>query len=204
MEKHVTGVRKAKTMGRPRAFDSDQALDRAVEVFWRKGYDGASLSELTKAMGINRPSLYAAYGDKQALFSKVLDRYARGPAGYLQLALKQRTAREVAERFLEGAIDMLTSRRTPGGCLWVQSALSDGRCGGAARKQVISLRSSGEAALVARFKRAKVEGELSESDPAVLASYLITLVNGMAVQAAGGASRAQLRKIMHTALQPWD
>ena len=194
-----------KRIGRPRAFDSDQALNRALDVFWRKGYDGASLSELTKAMGISRPSLYAAYGDKEELFHKVLDRYAQGPAGYMREALAQKTAREVAARFLEGAIEMLTSRRNPGGCLWIQSALSEGRCGGAARKQVISLRSHGEAALVARFKQAQIEGDLPQSaDPTALASYLATVVSGLAVQAAAGVSRTQLRKIMHTALQPWN
>jgi AcrR family transcriptional regulator len=72
----------SKPAGRPRSFDTGNALDRAVDVFWRKGYEGASLSDLTRAMGINRPSLYAAFGDKEQLFRKVLDRYDEGPASY--------------------------------------------------------------------------------------------------------------------------
>src|SRR6185312_6508146 len=94
--------------GRPRAFDAERALDRALNVFWRKGYEGASLPELTKAMGINRPSLYAAFGNKEALFKKALDRYASGPAGYVGRALAAPTARGVFEALLEGAIGMMS------------------------------------------------------------------------------------------------
>src|SRR5437588_3756269 len=103
--------------GRPRCFDESCALDSALQVFWRKGYEGASLPELTRAMGINRPSLYAAFGNKEALFRQVLDRYAAGPAAYVREALNEPTARAVAERVLGGAIDLLTGPRGPRGCL---------------------------------------------------------------------------------------
>jgi len=116
-------------MGRPRSFDIDRALDRALVVFWRKGYEGASLSDLTKAVGVNRPSLYAAFGDKEALFRKALDRYLKGPAAYTQEALREPTARAVVERLLLGAADLNAARRNPGGCLMVQGALA---CGEAA------------------------------------------------------------------------
>src|ERR1700686_5925300 len=86
--------------GRPRSFDLDQALDAAMQVFWRNGYEGASLSALTQAMGINRPSLYAAFGDKETLFRKALDRYDEGPAAYVRDALKQPTARAVTQHLL--------------------------------------------------------------------------------------------------------
>src|SRR5437867_3206401 len=103
--------------GRPRGFAVDKALDRALRVFWQHGYEGTSLSDLTKAMGINRPSLYAAFGDKEALFRKVLDRYADGPAAYAREALNEPTARAVVERLLRGAADLQTNRRNPRGCL---------------------------------------------------------------------------------------
>src|SRR5438067_13350951 len=107
----------ASTVGRPRAFDADEALDQALTVFWRKGYEGTSLPDLTRVMGINRPSLYAAFGNKEALFRRALDRYAEGPAAYVREALNEPTAWGAAERLLHGAIDLLTDPRHPRGCL---------------------------------------------------------------------------------------
>src|ERR1700680_2711046 len=111
-------------LGRPRAFDAEKALDRAMQVFWRKGYLGTSLSDLTDAMGINRPSLYAAFGNKKSLFRKVLDRYAKGPSVYLSEALREPTARAVVERLLHGVVDLLTDPHTPTTCMWVPRRLS--------------------------------------------------------------------------------
>src|SRR5258706_8145264 len=102
--------------GRPRAFDVDEALDRALDVFWRQGYEGTALSDLTAAMGINRPSLYAAFGNKEELFGKVLDRYVSGPAAYAAAALDAPRARDVVEKLVYGAIDLTTGPDTPTGC----------------------------------------------------------------------------------------
>src|SRR5467141_3244912 len=107
----------ARALGRPRSFETGKALDAAMKVFWEKGYEGASLSDLTRAMGINRPSLYGAFGNKEALFRKVLDRYAEKSSTHLQDALQARTARAVAERFWGGTIEVLSDPRTPRGCL---------------------------------------------------------------------------------------
>ena len=115
-------------MGRPREFDLDEALDRAMDVFWRKGYDGATLLDLTRAMRINRPSLYAAFGDKQALYRKALDRYAAGPARYVLEALAEPTARAVAERLFRGTVELVADPRHPRGCLLVQGAPDLQRC----------------------------------------------------------------------------
>src|SRR5437870_2908994 len=143
--------------GRPRTFDADEALDRALKVFWRKGYEGASLLDLTRAMRINRPSLYAAFGNKQALFRKALDRYAAGPACYVREALGAATARAVVERLFRGLIDLLTDPRHPRGCLMVQGALSCGEGADCVRKELIARREATVAALRQRFERAKVE-----------------------------------------------
>ena len=190
--------------GRPREFDVDEALDRALRVFWRRGYEGATLPDLTKAMGINRPSLYAAFGSKEELFRKALDRYVEGPAAFVREALNEPTARAVAERLLGGAIDLLTDRRNPRGCLIVQGALA---CGGSAesvRREVAARRVAGEVALRQRFERARADGDLpAEADSADLARYVVTVMRGMAVQAAGGASREDLRRVVELALRAW-
>src|SRR3982075_4245566 len=112
--------------GRPRAFDPDVALERAMHVFWAKGYEGASLSNLTRAMRINRPSLYAAFGNKEQLFRKVLDRYMNGPLAYFGKALAAPKARDVVEQIFLGTARMADDPRVPTGCLMVQGALACG------------------------------------------------------------------------------
>jgi len=189
-------------MGRPRSFDADRALDHALRVFWRKGYEGTSLSDLTKAVGVNRPSLYAAFGDKKALFRKALDHYLTGPAAYTQEALKEPTARAVVERLLHGAADLNAAPRNPGGCLMVQGALVCGEASDSIRQELIACRAAGEAALRRRFQRAKSEGDLpADTDPADLARYLATIIYGMAVQAAGGARRDKLQDVVEMTLR---
>ena len=188
--------------GRPRAFDLDAALERAMHVFWAKGYEGASLSDLTRAMQINRPSLYAAFGNKEQLFGKVLDRYMDGPVAYFGKALEAPKARGVVEQILLGTARMGDDPRIPAGCLMVQGALG---CESAAvRKEVAGRRAAAEAALCRRLRRAKREGDLPKNaDPAELAHYVMTVVRGMAVQSAGGASLNQLRRVGQMALRAW-
>lgn len=190
--------------GRPRSFDFDKALDAAMQVFWHKGYEGASLSDLTQAMGINRPSLYAAFGDKETLFRKALDRYSEGPAGYVGEALKQPTAHAVTQHLLRGAADLLTDPHYPSGCLMVQGALVCGEASDCIRQELVSRRVAGEAAVRRRFTRAKAEGDLpADSNPADLARYIVTISQGMAVQAASGASREELQRVVETSMRAW-
>src|SRR6266702_8412131 len=191
-------------MGRPRVFDVDEALDRALRVFWRKGYEGASLSDLTKAMRINRPSLYAAFGNKEALFRRALDRYAEGPAAYVNEALAEPTARAVVERLWRGGIDLLADPRTPRGCLLVQGALACGDAAEPIRRELATRRASGVAALRERFERAVPAGDLpAGASPADLALYVATVTHGMSVQAASGASREELERVVELALRGW-
>jgi AcrR family transcriptional regulator len=190
--------------GRPREFDVEKALDRALKVFWRKGYEGASLLDLTRAMEIKRPSLYAAFGNKKALFRKVLDRYAEGPAAYVREALAQPTARAAAELLMGGAIDALTDPRNPRGCLMVQGALACGEAAESVRRELAARRLAVEAALRQRFERAREDGDLpADTDAADLARYVVTVLRGMAVQATGGASREELRRVADMALRSW-
>lgn len=198
------GMKSRSSRGRPRAFDAEKALDRAVHVFWRKGYEGASLSDLTRAMGISRPSLYAAFGDKEALFRKALDRYADGPGAYVREALAAPTARAVVERLLFGAADSQGDSRHPRGCLMVQGALACGEEAQRVKKELMSRRASGVADLRKRLERARSAGDLpGTASPGDLARYVVTVMHGMAVQAAGGANRAELRKVAKTALRAW-
>jgi AcrR family transcriptional regulator len=191
-------------MGRPREFDPEQALDIALQVFWRRGYEGASMADLTEAMGITKPSLYAAFGNKEELFRKALDRYVDGPGGYVQVALAKPTAREVVAHLLFEAADAVTDPDHPPGCLAVQGALSCGEATESIKQELMTRRANGEQNLRQRFERAVAEGDLpKQADAADLARYISAILQGMAVQAAGGASREQLRKIAHMTLRTW-
>ena len=193
-----------RTIGRPRAFDPDQALERALEVFWRQGYEGASLADLTEAMGINRTSMYAAFGNKEDLFRAALARYTSGPASYVAKALLEPTARSVAEHVLRGAVNATTSPDTPPGCLGVQGALATGAPGQLAKDALIEWRSNGEDAIRERLQRAQAEGDLPpDADPANLARYIATFAYGISVQAASGVPREALSQIVDTALANW-
>ncbi len=192
------------TVGRPREFDVDEALERALEVFWRKGYEGTTLPDLTKAMGINRPSLYAAFGNKESLFRKALERYAKGPGSQIADALAEPTARAVAERWLRATVEVVAQPRNPRGCFVIRSAIA---CGGESTLVQEALgehRIAAEKALRARFKRAISDGDLPpDTNVADLTRFVVTLTNGIAVQAASGADRRSLLKVVEMAMRAW-
>jgi AcrR family transcriptional regulator len=190
--------------GRTRQFDVDEALDRALEVFWARGYEGATLPELTRAMGINRPSLYAAFGNKEELFRKALDRYLAGPQGFMAEALKEPTARAVAEAIFSGFIRMQRGRDRARGCLVVQGALACGEEAEPVRRELARLRQAAVTAFRERFERAVQDGDLPKgTDCAGLARYVATVLNGLAVQAASGATEKDLRLVSALAMQAW-
>jgi AcrR family transcriptional regulator len=191
-------------IGRPRGFDTDEALERAMLVFWEQGYEGASLTDLTSAMGITRTSMYAAFGNKEELFRKALERYTEGPAAYGERALKEPTAREVATAFLNGSVRTSTRPGYPAGCLGVQGSLAAGDPGRMARDALTAWRNEGCSRLQDRFQRAVDEGDLPPgTDPGLLARYVMTVANGIAVQAASGAGHDDLQKVADMALRNW-
>ncbi|WP_174291942.1 TetR/AcrR family transcriptional regulator [Sphingomonas bacterium] len=194
----------AQTRGRPREFCVDTALAAALGVFWSKGYEGSSMSDLTAAMRITKPSLYAAFGNKEELFRKALDLYEAEKLAYMRDALRQPTARAVAEHIMRGAIDAQTSSRDPKGCLGVIGASACGAEAESIKTEVIKRRASSSAALLDRFRQAQRDGDLpGHIEPAALAQFLFTILQGMAVQAGAGASREDLEGVLKTSLMIW-
>ncbi|GAB2626961.1 TetR family transcriptional regulator [Paractinoplanes abujensis] len=197
-------IQRSTPIGRPRGFDADAALENAMRVFWEHGYEGASLADLTKAMGINRTSMYAAFGNKEELFRKAWARYAAGPASYGAEALTEPTAQRVATVFLQGAVRSATLPDYPPGCLSLRASLIGGEDGQVIRELLATSRQETHAQLTKRFERAVEQGDLPpETAPALLARYVLTIANGVAVQAAGGAGRAELEQVIDAALRNW-
>jgi AcrR family transcriptional regulator len=192
--------------GRPREFCVDEALAQALRVFWEKGYEGTSLNDLTKAMGITRPSLYAAFGNKESLFRKALDLYETEKLAYIGRALEQPTARGVAETMLRGSVDnvMSVSVNEPHGCMGVITSVACGPESQSVREEVVKRGEAGKRALMERFDRAKAEGDLpAHIDTEGLMRVLIAMLQGISVQANQGASREELDKLVESGLALW-
>jgi AcrR family transcriptional regulator len=190
--------------GRPRQFDMDVALDRAMLLFWRKGYDGTSISDLTDALGIARPSLYAAFGNKEKLFRKALDRYDAMTAAFLMGSLRAVTARDAIENMLHGAANFHSHPTNPPGCLMVHAALVGSEESQASRDETRARRTRLTDAIEERLERARTEGDLPNGANAkTLARYVVTVLRGMAVEAASGASGEELHRTADVAMLVW-
>ena len=191
-------------MGRHKEFCVEGALAGALEVFWRHGYEGASLNDLTAAMGITRPSLYATYGNKEELFRKALDLYDARHLGFARAALAAPTAREVVAGVFAGFVDLATGGDHPPGCMGTQGALACSSAADPIKEELVRRRAAFEMLLVERLRRARDEGDLPADDvPEDLARFVMTVAAGIAVQGAGGASRASLQRATETALRAW-
>lgn len=192
----------AAVRGRPREFDVEEALAAALRVFWEKGYEGASLTDLTDAMGVTRPSLYAAFGNKEELFKRALDLYENEKLAYIRNALEAPTARGVAQRMLEGAIEINTGECP--GCLRVIAAVSCNNENSPIRQDVKARTQSSRQAIVERMQRAIDEGDFTVPvDAEAMTGYLIAVLQGIAVQARERASPAELGKIAEATLTVW-
>jgi len=201
---YIPGVmEKLATRGRPREFDTDEALTAALGVFWRKGYDSASLTDLTEAMGITRPSLYAAFGNKEALFRQALDLYEREKLAYVASALEAPTARGLAERLLHGAVALISS---PGcrGCMGVIASISCQGTDSPIRDAVLERARSSRDALVERMQRAIDEGDFHQpAEAETMTLYLSAVLQGLSVLASGGAATEQLQQVADATLAVW-
>ncbi|MDW5377222.1 TetR/AcrR family transcriptional regulator [Halomonas sp. HP20-15] len=191
-------------MGRRREFDVDQALDAALCVFWRKGYEGASYNDLTQATGVERPALYSAFGNKEALFHQALERYYEQQLSFFSAALAQPTSREVAAHILSGVAELNTRHPEHSGCFLINGALAGSDESESVRQTLIEFRAKGEAQLRERFERAKEEEDLPQTaNCSALAAYVMAVTHGMAVQAKAGFSRETLEAVAAQALATW-
>jgi len=181
------------TIGRPREFDVDEALDAALVVFWRQGYDGTTLTDLASAMGINRPALYAAFQSKKDLFVRAIDRYYAVDAARTFQVLEEPTAWSVTEQYLLRSIEQLTNPDRPLGCFVLQSALVCSAENAEIAALMARQRRLEESMLSRRYERAQQDGDLSpDEDPAALARFVFTFRHGLAVMACSGTPRDEL------------
>ena len=189
--------------GRPREFCVDKALADALTVFWRHGYEGASMADLTAAMGITKPSLYAAFGNKEQLFRRALDLYEREKLAYVDTALEAPSPRGVAERLLRGTLALQTGG-DPRGCLAMIAGTPCGAEAESMKEEVASRRASSKAALTRRFASFEADGLLPPGlEAAALAQYLFALIQGLALQAGAGATPMELEQLVETSLAVW-
>lgn len=183
-------------VGRPKGFDVDDVIEKAMAVFWAKGYEGTSLSDLTKAMGINKPSLYATFGNKEQLFLKVVDQYEKRPCGFFHPALGQKDARSVISALLNGAAESLSDNSHPQGCMVIQSALTGSDSAESVKLALINRRLDSQKQLTERFAQAMQDGDLGGQYSAEsIACYITTIIQGMAIQATNGATAEQLKQV---------
>ncbi|MEV7990919.1 TetR/AcrR family transcriptional regulator [Streptomyces sp. NPDC086077] len=193
--------------GRPREFDADQVLQAALNVFWAKGYEGATMADLTAATGLKPGSIYAAFGSKAGLFKQVADRYVATVFSYGPQGVEADNIREVIRRWLTGAAQSTTGETTPAGCLLVQGALATSDASRDVALDLCDRRKAAQVMLAERLTQAQQAGELTaDVDPRVAARYVTALQEGIAVEAASGADRETLLGLVDLAMRhlPWE
>lgn len=196
-------MEKVATRGRPREFDVEEALSAALRVFWTKGYESASLTDLTEAMGITRPSLYAAFGNKEDLFKSALDLYKREKLAYIDEAVSAPTAREAAANLLEGAIATITEGECRG-CMGVIATVTCGTEDEAIRSHLDRIGRDSHNALIDRMQAGIDAGEFpAGADAEVTTQFLLTVLRGLSVQAQAGLSAAELRQVADATMAMW-
>jgi AcrR family transcriptional regulator len=197
-----TQITPHKSKGRPRTFDREAALNQALGVFWRRGYEPASMAELCSAMNINPPSLYAAFGNKAQLFMEAVQHYedVYWDATWQQMETSP-DLHEGMARFFRDAAKILTSQEVPCGCMVILAATNISPEGKQVNEALRALRREGKDCLLARLKRAVADGQLpTRTDLEALASTLNTMLEGMSLQARDGVSRDELNRIAATAM----
>lgn len=191
--------------GRPRAFDRDAALREAMYVFWRRGYEGASIGDLTAAMGINSPSLYAAFGCKEALFREAVGLYGRTHGGLTGRALAEEpTARESIERMLRDNARAFTEPELPSGCMVVHAATNFAVANQGVHDFLVEQRRGNNQSILDRIRRGQSEGDVgAEADADAMALFYETVLYGLSVQARDGVGAGELKSVVDSAMLAW-
>ncbi|WP_353070497.1 TetR/AcrR family transcriptional regulator (plasmid) [Tunturibacter empetritectus] len=195
-------MRTSNKLGRPAAFDKEAALDVAMRLFWERGYEGTSMADLSHAMGIHPSSIYAAFGDKQALFALAAKRYIEVPGQYMVRALAEPTFETFIQAVFYNTVDFLGGKEYPASCFTLTGSLSCGVDTEPAKALMLDIRLRNEAVLKRRLLKARRAGEFSkEENVDDYTRYLSSLLSGLAVQAANGSTRAQLKRTAELALR---
>lgn len=183
--------------GRPRQFDYEEVLDAALRTFWRRGFAGTSVDDLTEAMGLNRPSLYAAFGNKDAAYAAAIQRYATTLGrGFVAALNEPATLRAGLTAFYAAVIDVVTGRHGPTGCVVACTLPAEAGRSTAARRQLAGAFADIDAAVLARLRRARADGELPASaDLNALAQVIVGTMFGISIRGRSGASRRELTRI---------
>jgi AcrR family transcriptional regulator len=193
---------KSRKTGRPIGFDKDMALERAMLLFWKRGFEGTSMADLTEAMGLNPSSIYAAFGDKHALFSLAVERYLQTRAQYAVKALEQPTLEKVIRALFNSTVAFLTTPNHPPTCMTLGGAVGCGVEASPARDIMTEIRRQNESAMRERFLLAQKRGELSKDvNVSDYTRYLSTIIAGLSIQAANGSTRAELKRTAQMALR---
>lgn len=191
-------------MGRHREFDVEKVLESVMQVFWRKGYEGASYADLTAAAGVERPALYSAFGNKEALFRSALERYSERYMDHIPEALAMPTSREVVAHLLHRSLELNTRYLDRTGCLGINGSVAGSDESESVRHALVEFRAAGQKRLLARFERAKEEGDLPpNARPDALAAFVMAVMHGMALQAKAGFSREMLVGVADHAIATW-
>jgi AcrR family transcriptional regulator len=188
--------------GRPISFDKDAVLEAAMLLFWERGYEGTSLADLTQAMGLNASSIYAAFGDKHALFSLAVKRYMETRAQYATKALEEATLEKVVRALFYNTIAFLTTPGYPPTCMTLAGAVGCGVDATPARDLLTEIRKQNQVAMRARFLQARRSGELSRDvNVDDYTRYLSSILAGLSIQAANGSTKAELKRTAQMALR---
>lgn len=193
-----------RTPGRPRNFDKDEAFKIALDLFRSKGFDNTSIGDLTEALHVNKPSLYAAFGNKEEFFSEILKAYISGPASYFFEVFNEMTTKALVRSLLTKSIEILFYSETPNGCLIVMSTASKELQKVGIQQSLVASLKEHQHKLIERFERAKAAGELKkEVDPVRLALYVVTIHKGLSLQAINGSSKEEMLALTEQVIELW-